>query len=52
MQTLLVDDPEVGMLIDQETSRLQHTINLIAAENHAPESILTAQGSVFSMKAA
>jgi len=52
MQTLLVDDPEVGMLIDQETSRLQHTINLIAAENHAPESILTTQGSVFSMKAA
>lgn len=52
MHTLAVDDPEVGILIDQETSRLQNTINLIAAENHAPESILTTQGSVFSMKAA
>jgi len=52
MHTLPVDDPEVGILIDQETSRLQNTINLIAAENHAPDSILATQGSVFSMKAA
>ena len=52
MRTLRVDDPEVGLLIDREAFRLQHTINLIAAENHSPDSILTAQGSVFSMKAA
>lgn len=52
MHRVTIDDPEVGVLIDRETSRLQNTINLIAAENHAPDSILAAQGSVFSMKAA
>ena len=52
MHTVTVDDPEVGVLIDREASRLQNTINLIAAENHSPDSILAAQGSVFSMKAA
>jgi len=52
MHTRTVDDPEVGLLIDREASRLQTTINLIAAENHSPDSILSAQGSVFSMKAA
>ena len=49
---VMKDDPEVGVLIDQEASRLQNTINLIAAENHSPDSILAAQGSVFAMKAA
>ena len=52
MQMVTNDDPEVGVLIDQEASRLQNTINLIAAENHSPDSILAAQGSVFAMKAA
>ncbi len=52
MHTVSVDDPEVSLLIDREASRLQNTINLIAAENHSPDSILAAQGSVFSMKAA
>lgn len=52
MHTVTVDDPDVGILIDRETSRLQNTINLIAAENHSPDSILAAQGSVFAMKAA
>ena len=52
MHTVSVDDPEVSLLIDREASRLQNTINLIAAENHSPDSILTAQGSVFGMKAA
>lgn len=52
MHTLTVDDPEVGVLINREAFRLQNTINLIAAENHSPDSILMAQGSVFAMKAA
>jgi glycine hydroxymethyltransferase len=47
-----VDDPEVNVLMDRETERLQHTIDLIAAENHSPASVLAAQGSVFALKAA
>ena len=44
------DDPELAQLVDREQERLQHTINLIAAENHSPPSILEVCGSVFNTK--
>lgn len=45
-------DPAVARLIRQEESRIENTLDLIAAENHAPLSIFEAQGSIFSTKAA
>jgi glycine hydroxymethyltransferase len=48
----MADDPAVGKLVAKESHRLQNTINLIAAENHMPASVLDSQGSVFAMKAA
>jgi glycine hydroxymethyltransferase len=52
MPNLLQDDPEVAQIIQDEESRLENTLDLIAAENHAPRSVLEAQGSIFSLKAA
>jgi len=46
------DDPEVARIIRDEESRVENTLDLIAAENHAPLSVLEAQGSIFSLKAA
>jgi glycine hydroxymethyltransferase len=42
----------VARIIRQEESRIENTLDLIAAENHAPRSIFEAQGSIFSTKAA
>ena len=52
MNFLPADDPEVAQIVRHEESRINKTLDLIAAENHAPRSILEAQGSVFSNKAA
>jgi len=52
MNYLPKDDPDVAMIIQQEEARIENTLDLIAAENHAPRSILEAQGSIFSTKAA
>jgi glycine hydroxymethyltransferase len=52
MHYLANDDPEVARIIQQEELRIENTLDLIAAENHAPRSILEAQGSIFSTKAA
>ena len=52
MQYLPDHDPEVARIIRQEESRIENTLDLIAAENHAPRSIFEAQGSIFSTKAA
>ena len=46
------DDPEVARIVRDEEARVENTLDLIAAENHAPESILEAQGSIFTLKAA
>ncbi len=46
------DDPEVAEIIRLEEARIEETLDLIAAENHAPRSIFEAQGSIFSTKAA
>ncbi len=52
MRYLPTDDPEVAQIIRQEEARIENTLDLIAAENHAPRSIFEAQGSIFSTKAA
>ena len=52
MQYLTDHDPVVARIIRQEESRIENTLDLIAAENHAPKSIFEAQGSIFSTKAA
>ncbi len=52
MHYLPNDDAEVNQLIRREELRIENTLDLIAAENHAPRSVLEAQGSIFSTKAA
>jgi glycine hydroxymethyltransferase len=52
MRYLKNDDPEVARIIGDEESRVENTLDLIAAENHAPTSILEALGSIFNLKAA
>ncbi len=44
------DDPELKQLIRDESDRLEHTLNLIAAENHSPLSVLEVMGSVLNTK--
>jgi len=50
MSYLSKDDPELDLLIKDEAVRLDHTINLIAAENHSPVSVLEVMGSVLNTK--
>jgi glycine hydroxymethyltransferase len=52
MKYLVKDDPAVARIIQDEETRVENTLDLIAAENHAPVSILEAQGSIFNLKAA
>lgn len=52
MPFLMEDDPEVARIIRDEEARVENTLDLIAAENHAPRSVLEAQGSIFCLKAA
>jgi glycine hydroxymethyltransferase len=52
MQYLLQHDPAVAEIVRLEEARIEDTLDLIAAENHAPRSIFEAQGSIFSTKAA
>ena len=44
------DDPDLAKLVSNEENRLETTLNLIAAENHSPQSILEIMGSVFNTK--
>jgi glycine hydroxymethyltransferase len=44
------DDPEMARLINCEEDRLENTLNLIAAENHSPQSILEVMGSGLNTK--
>ena len=41
MQQLKLDDPQLATLIEQEAARIENTLDLIAAENHMPPSIMT-----------
>ena len=50
MSYLSHDDPELAGLVSKEENRLENTLNLIAAENHSPPSILEVMGSVFNTK--
>ncbi len=50
MSYLYKDDPELLQLIRDESNRLDNTLNLIAAENHSPVSILEVMGSVLNTK--
>ena len=43
-------DPEVSALIGRELRRQQLGLEMIASENHAPLSVLQAQGSVLTNK--
>jgi len=44
------DDPEIAALVEKEESRIETTLDLIAAENHSPPSIMEALGSIFNTK--
>lgn len=50
MTHLKNDDPEIAQLVSAEEARLKTTLNLIAAENHSPRSVLEVMGSVFNTK--
>ncbi len=47
---LATDDPELAWLVQAEESRLENTLNLIAAESHCPHSIYEVMGSVLNTK--
>ena len=38
MSHLMKDDPRIAALIDKERIRIEETLDMIAAENHAPPS--------------
>lgn len=50
MTYLSIDDPELKQLVTDEAGRLDNTLNLIAAENHCPLSVLEVMGSVLNTK--
>ncbi|KIX13760.1 serine hydroxymethyltransferase [Dethiosulfatarculus sandiegensis] len=50
MQYLPQDDPVVAELIQREETRIENTLDLIAAENHSPLSVAEALGSIFNTK--
>lgn len=50
MYYLKDDDPELADLVKKEEVRLETTLDLIAAENHSPRSVMEALGSVFNTK--
>lgn len=50
MEALLRDDPEVAALARREAARNEGTLNLIAAESHAPPAVMEALGSIFNTK--
>ncbi len=52
MRMLQNDDPKVAKIIQGELKRQQFTLDMIAAENIAPLSIIEAGASVFTNKAA
>jgi glycine hydroxymethyltransferase len=50
LKIIVKDDPELCELISNEELRMEQTINLIAAENHAPHSIMEVMGSILNTK--
>lgn len=50
MRRLSEVDPRIAALISREGVRIENTLDLIAAENHAPPAILEAIGSILNTK--
>lgn len=50
MNNLAMVDPEINLLIQKETQRLEDEINLIASENYTDKSVMEATGSVLTNK--
>jgi glycine hydroxymethyltransferase len=50
MQDLERVDAEVAKIIEEEHSRQENTIELIASENHTSKAVIQAQGSVLTNK--
>ena len=50
MRHLPKDDPQVATLVKKEELRIEKTLDLIAAENHSPRSVMEALGSIFNTK--
>ena len=50
MPYLKKDDPQLAALVEKETTRIEATLNLIAAENHSPRSIMEVIGSILNTK--
>ena len=50
MKHIYKDDPEIADLAMKEEARIENTLNLIAAESHAPKSIMEIMGSIFNTK--
>ncbi len=50
MQYLKKDDPQIAALIEKEAIRIEETLDLIAAENHSPRSIMEVLGSILNTK--
>jgi len=50
LAALAATDPEVARLIEAETQRQDHTLELIASENHTSAAVMAAQGSVMTNK--
>jgi glycine hydroxymethyltransferase len=47
---LTEDDPRIAALIGKERIRIEETLDMIAAENHAPKSIMEVLGSILNTK--
>ena len=50
MQYLKKDDPQMAALVEKEATRIEETLDLIAAENHSPRSIMDVLGSILNTK--
>jgi glycine hydroxymethyltransferase len=50
MTHLTTDDPQIAALIDKERIRIEETLDMIAAENHAPKSVMEVLGSILNTK--
>jgi len=50
MEYLKKADPGLARLVSEEEQRIETTLNLIAAENHAPPAVLELMGSILNTK--
>jgi glycine hydroxymethyltransferase len=50
MSDIVKADPHLAALIGKEAIRIEETLDLIAAENHAPRSVMEAIGSILNTK--